>query len=138
MATVGQERILAGEVRRLLAKATGGKPASAAAEPFLRAQVLEELIGRRLVLAYARRRGEAATAAEIDAALADLKAALQSQHRDLEDFLKSQSIGPDDLRRQLAWNVVWQRYLARYVTPERSAKPISGTIAASWTAAGFR
>ncbi len=121
VATVGQERILAGEVRRLLAKATGGKPASAAAEPFLRAQVLEELIGRRLVLAYARRRGEAATAAEIDAALADLKAALQSQHRDLEDFLKSQSIGPDDLRRQLAWNVVWQRYLARYVTPAQSA-----------------
>ena len=105
----------------MLAKATGGKPASAAAEPFLRAQVLEELVGRRLVLAYARRCGEAATAAEIDAALADLKAAPKSQHRDLEDFLKGQSIGPDDLRRQLAWNVVWQRYLDRYVTPARSA-----------------
>ena len=36
VATVGQERILAGEVNRMLAKATGGKVASAVAEPFLR------------------------------------------------------------------------------------------------------
>jgi hypothetical protein len=121
VATVGGERIVAGEVKRLLAKATGGKPASAAAEPVLRAQALEEAVARRLVLAYARRCGEAATAAEIDAALADLKTTLRSQHRTIEDFLKSQSIGTDDLRRQLAWNVVWQRYLARYVTPARSA-----------------
>ena len=54
--------------------------------------------------------------------MADLKTTLRSQHRSLDDFLKRQSIGKEDLRRQLAWNVVWQRYLARYVTPERSEK----------------
>ena len=35
----------------------------------------------------------------------------------MEDFLKGQSVTEDDLHRQLAWNVVWERYLARYVTP---------------------
>ena len=41
----------------MLVNATGGKAASAAARPFLQAQVLEEIVSRRLVLAYAQRMG---------------------------------------------------------------------------------
>ena len=122
VATVGDEPIRAGEVNRLLTKATGGKPASAAAQPFLQAQALSEIVNRRLVLAYARRNHELATEAQIDAALADVKAKLKSQRRTLEDFLKDQSSTPSDLRRQLAWNIVWEKYSARYVTPERSER----------------
>ena len=122
VATVGDEPIRADEVNRLLSKATGGKPAAAAAKPFLQAQALSEIVDRRLVLAYARRNHEAATEAQIDAALADLKAKLKSQRRTLEDFLKDQSSTPSDLRRQLAWNIVWEKYVARYVTPERSER----------------
>ena len=105
----------------MLAKATGGKPVNAAAQPFLKAEVLEEIVSRRLVLAYARRSGTAASAAELDSALAELQAKLKSQHRSLDDFLRAQSVTQDDLRRQLAWNVVWEKYLARYVTAERLA-----------------
>ena len=54
-------------------------------------------------------------------ALAELQAKLKSQHRTLEDFLRAQSATQDDLRRQLAWNLVWEKYLARYVTAERLA-----------------
>ena len=74
------------------------------------------------MLAYARRNHEAATEAQIDAALADLRAKLKSQRRTLEDFLKDQSSTQADLRRQLAWNIVWEKYVARYVTPERSER----------------
>ena len=119
VATVGDDPIRAGEVRRILAKATGGKAVNPAAQAFLQAQALEEIVDRRLVLAYAQRTGSAATAAEIDAALAELKARLDSQHRSIDDFLKARQITEDDLRRQLAWNVVWEKYLARYVTEKR-------------------
>ena len=136
VATVGDDAIHSGEVRRMVVKATGGKPVAAAAMPFLQAEALEEIVCRRLVLAYAQRQGEAATAAQLDAALAELKANLRAQHRSMEDFLKGQSVTEADLHRQLAWNVVWERYLARYVTPAR-ARPIFRPIVASWTAAGF-
>ena len=55
----------------------------------------------------------------------DLKTTLRSQHRSLDDFLKRQSIGKEDLRRQLAWNVVWQRYLGplRHAGAEREVFP---------------
>ena len=51
--------------------------------------------------------------------MAELNAKLKSQHRSLDDFLKTRSITEDDLRRQLAWNVVWEKYTARYVTSAR-------------------
>ena len=100
----------------MLAKATGGKPASAAAEPFLRAQRWRSWppAGRRWPTRGGRRGGHAA---EIDAALADLKAWRSS--RSTATWRISSKVSRsvlDDLRRQLAWNVVWQRYLGRYVT----------------------
>jgi parvulin-like peptidyl-prolyl isomerase len=72
-----------------------------------------------LVLAYAKRRKSGATAAEVDAALAELKSRLQSQGSSLERFLKEQSIGRGDLRRQITWNLTWEKYLAQYVTDAR-------------------
>ena len=83
--------------------------------------MLEEIIARRLVLAYAQRTGQAATAAEMAAEAAALRSRLAAQGRSLPDFLKAQSIGQADLDRQSAWNAVWRRLLARYVTPERLA-----------------
>ena len=123
----GRRRAIhSGEVRRMVVKATGGKPVAAAAMPFLQAEALEEIVCRRSVLAYAQRQGEAATAAQLDAALAELKANLRAQRRSMEDFLKGQSVTEADLHRQLAWNVVWQRYLARYVTPAQRRGLFSG------------
>jgi parvulin-like peptidyl-prolyl isomerase len=122
VATVGDEPILGKEVRRFQDKATRGKNLSPESTATLRAQVLEEIVNRRLVLAYAKRMGEAATKAEIDQARADLKTRLAAEHKTLDDFFKEQSATADDLERQLAWNVVWEKYLTKYVTPERIQK----------------
>jgi len=51
VATVGDEPIYAGDVKRLLEKATGGKEVNPAALPVLQAQVLSEIVDRRLVAA---------------------------------------------------------------------------------------
>jgi parvulin-like peptidyl-prolyl isomerase len=119
VATVGQEPIYAGEVQRLLHKAAGGKEVGPSALPVLQAQVLQEIVDRRLVLAHAGRIKIGPSEQEIDAALAQLKAGLESQRRSLDDFLKQQGIGPADLRRQIAWNLAWEKCLARYVTEDR-------------------
>ena len=122
VATVGEEPIFAREVQRWREKVARGKRLSPDAVPLLQAQVLEEIVNRRLVLASAKRSGEAASQKELDQALADLKAELAAQRKTLDEFLKEQSISEEDLRRQLAWNAVWEKSLAKYATPERLQK----------------
>jgi parvulin-like peptidyl-prolyl isomerase len=120
-ATVGGEPIQAGEVERLVSKAAHGKKFDADSLQFLQAQALEEIIARRLVLAYARRIGDPPTESELAAERAALKSQLAARRRSLDDFLKSESISQSDLDRRLAWNVTWRKYVGRYATEERLA-----------------
>jgi parvulin-like peptidyl-prolyl isomerase len=120
VATVGEDPIRAGEVARLVTKVTRGQPATPAALSILQAQTLEEIIDRRLVLAYARRKDEAPTDEQLQAARADFEAKLARQRRTLEDFLRLQLLTAADFDRQLAWNIVWRKYLARYRTDARA------------------
>ena len=120
-ATVGNDQIRAGEVQRLAAKATRGKKLGADSMRVIQAQTLEEIIARRLVLAYASRRSEAPSDTELAAALADLKTQLAAHRRTLDSYLKIESVRRSDLNRQLAWNIVWQKYSTRYVTDDRLA-----------------
>jgi parvulin-like peptidyl-prolyl isomerase len=118
-ATVGAESISIGEVDRFLARVLRGKKPAPALLPQARAQALEELIGRWLVLAYAQRTGTPPSDAEIDAARSQFNQRLTTQHRTLADYLKRESFTEDDLQRQLTWNVVWDKFLARYLTAQR-------------------
>jgi parvulin-like peptidyl-prolyl isomerase len=118
-ATVGGDPIYRSEVDRLAAKVTLGKPVYPAALPTFRAQILAEIIDRRLVLAYARRTNSGADPAQIDAALQKLTRQLAAKKCTLQEYLDEQSLGPADLRRQLAWNQVWEQYLGRYLTDDR-------------------
>ena len=118
-ATVGDDPIAAVEVQRLMAQVTRGKKMNPEALPVLRAGVLEELVARRLVLAYAQRTGSAATETELAAARAQFKSSLALRRQTIAEWLKAQSLGEADLQRQLAWNVVWEKYAARYLTAER-------------------
>ena len=72
------------------------------------------------MLAYAHRAGEDATAAELAAERAAFKSRLAARRRSIDDFMKAESLSQADLDRQLAWNVVWRKYVARYATEERS------------------
>jgi parvulin-like peptidyl-prolyl isomerase len=120
-ATVGEEPIDASEVARLLKAATRERKVSPAALPVLQAQALAEIVDRRLVLAYARRTREYPKAEEIGAAAAALKSRLATEGRTLDDYLHERSLDETDLRRELAWGLVWDKYLAKYVTEARVA-----------------
>jgi parvulin-like peptidyl-prolyl isomerase len=119
VATVGGDPITAGQVDRLLDKLTAGGPVDAAVLPVLKAQVLAEIIDRRLVLTYARRTGTAAAPAQVDAAFEALVEQLKAEKRTLADELAKRDITEADLRRQITWNLAWPKYLARHVTETR-------------------
>jgi parvulin-like peptidyl-prolyl isomerase len=120
-ATVGGESVYASEVAQLVKTAVRKRKVSAAALPVLQAQALAEIIDRRLVLAYARRNGEYPSPAAIDGAMAAIKTKLLAEGRTLDEYLREQSLGESDQRRQIAWGLVWDKYLAKYVTGARLA-----------------
>jgi len=120
VAKVGDEPIYAAEVSRLLEKVTGRTKINPAALPALKAQTLAEVVDRRLVLAYARRTKTGASPAELDAAWEKLKASLTAKGSSIEQFLKEQSMTEAELRRQVDWNITWDKYLVKYVTDARA------------------
>lgn len=111
VATVGGEPILAGQVQRMVKEATAGREVNPAAMPLVQAQVLEEIIERRLVLAYARRTQSGPSEAEIDAAVKTLA---------VQGGAKQEPSSTDaDRHARVVWRLTWEKYLARYVTDER-------------------
>ena len=96
-----------------------GKKLSPELLPYARAQMLEELVARRLVLAYAQRLGELPTDEEIASARARALSQATARGRTLPAVLGAASASEADVRRQIAWNVAWQKYLAKYLTTER-------------------
>jgi parvulin-like peptidyl-prolyl isomerase len=119
VASVDNEPIYASEVTRFLNKVVRGHDVNPAVSPLMKAQILEEIVGRRLVLAYARRMGCAPAKADIDLELGKLKSKLVSRQQSWAEYLKSQSITEVDLKRQIAWNLVWEKYRAGYITESR-------------------
>ncbi len=119
-ATVGDDPVEVAEVQRMmdLVFQKRKKPA-ADLLPMAQAQVLEEIVNRRQILAYARRVGEAPSAEELAKAKKQLQIRLAAQGRKVSDVLKAESITAADLDRQVLWRLVWDRYLAKYRTPQR-------------------
>ncbi|MDY0165489.1 MAG: peptidylprolyl isomerase [Thermoguttaceae bacterium] len=119
LATVGGEPIHAREVDALLEAARRRHEVDAAAVPELRRRLLQELIARRLALAYAQRTGTGAGREPIDEAVGALRAQLQRAGTTLEAHLAERGQTPADLRRELAWSLTWRKYLEQYLTDER-------------------
>jgi parvulin-like peptidyl-prolyl isomerase len=118
-ATVGDDPVEVAEAQQMLDAIFGGKMPSGDLLPMAQAQVLEEIVNRRLVIAYARRAGDTPSAAELAKAKKDLQVRLAAQGRKVSDAAKPDAITAAELERQALWDHVWDRYLAKYCTPQR-------------------
>ncbi len=118
-AAVGDDPVEVAEAQRMMDLIFREKKPSGDLLSMARAQVLEEIVNRRLVLAYARRTGDAPSAAELAKAKKELRVRLAAQGRKVSDVLKAESISEADLERQVLWRLVWDSYLAKYRTPQR-------------------
>jgi parvulin-like peptidyl-prolyl isomerase len=118
-ATVGDDPIEVAEVQRMMDLIFHDKKPAGALLPMAQAQVLEEIVNRRLVLAYARRVGDSPSAEELAKAKNQLQIRLAAQGRKVSDAGKAGPITPANLEQQALWRLVWDRYLAKYRTSQR-------------------
>ncbi len=118
-ATVGDDPIAVAEAQRLLDLVFRDKKPAGEGLRVAQAQVLEEIVNRRLVLAYARRTGDAPGEEELAKAKKQLQIRLAAQGRKASEAPQAESIAPADLDQQVLWRLVWDRYLAKYRTPQR-------------------
>jgi parvulin-like peptidyl-prolyl isomerase len=112
VATVGDDPVELAEVERMMELVFPGKKPTGDLLEMAQAQVLEEIIDRRLVLAYARVAGGLPSEKDVakETKLLRLRLAAQGKTPDAE--------GEIDLDRQARWRLTWDRYLARYRTPK--------------------
>ncbi|HEY1785258.1 MAG TPA: peptidylprolyl isomerase [Pirellulales bacterium] len=89
---------------------------SADALATLRAETLVQLIDRRLVEAALSTSAGPVSAKDVDAALGSFKLQLESQHKTLESVLAERRLTLPLLKQQLAWQVLWERAVAKHLT----------------------
>jgi parvulin-like peptidyl-prolyl isomerase len=121
-AKVNGESITAAEAQREFRQAYGERKLSDAEKATLLKAALEQVIDRRLVLAWLTKNGQAATSQDIDLSLAQFEKDLKSQDLTLEGHLKQVGLSREDFRRAIAWKLSWQKYVERQLTDENLQK----------------
>src|SRR5262245_58926802 len=101
LAKINGESVSAAEVDAELRAAFGGKPLSDEDRARLKRAALDQVIDRRLVLAYLAKTGQAATKDDVDVELAQFDKDLKSQNLSLEQHSQRVGLSLDDIRRAL-------------------------------------
>ena len=110
VATVGDDPITLTDAKRTL----DSVPAEKRSLPMVQAVALEETVNRWLVIAYARHAGDVPSDEALAKAKKQLQLRLAAQGRKPGD-----APTPAELERQILWRLIWDRYLAKFRTPER-------------------
>ena len=111
-ALVGAETVSVDEVRRMVERVAGERELPPSLRPMAEARVLEELLARRLVLAYAKRTQTMVATEQVDRVL-------ESRKRSAGGTATGGRIDDGRLRREIAWQLQWRQYLDRYATEQR-------------------
>jgi peptidyl-prolyl cis-trans isomerase SurA len=119
VATVGDDPVDLAEVQRMVELVFHDKKPTGELLPMAQAQVLEEIVNRRLVLAFARRTGDLPGERELAKAKKQLQLRVAAQGGKASTMPRDASKGDADLDRQVLWRLAWDRYLAKYRTPQR-------------------
>jgi hypothetical protein len=101
-ATVNGESVTAAEADREFRQAYGERKLPDAERAALWKAALEQVIDRRLVLAYLTRTNQAATSQDVDFAVAQFEKDLKSQNLTLDAHLKQVGLAREDFRRAIA------------------------------------
>ena len=119
-AKVGDDVISVREVKRMFDEVFHDKQPKAELLDAAKAQVLEEVVNRRLVVAYGQRTGEGPSDADVTKAIAAFKPAPAGRGKKAQPAkTEANATADSDLRRQVLWRLTWQRFLSRYRTAER-------------------
>jgi peptidyl-prolyl cis-trans isomerase SurA len=134
-ATVNGQAIDVADVERKLARTYGNvAKISKEALPRFQATALQQLIDQQLVLGHLQRTKGAAGDDEVKISLDDLQKRLEANRLSLADFVKSKGHTLESYRKEVAWQLNWNRYTARHLTDkaleeyfERHRRELDGT-----------
>lgn len=122
-ARVDDRPIYVAQVERTLRRALAGHRLEGTAFEELQARTLEQLVSRRVILAYLRRNGLAASEQDVELELARIEKQLEQQELTLAEYLQQgRFLDEEDLRGTLAWQLGWGRYLDRLTTDDNLRK----------------
>jgi parvulin-like peptidyl-prolyl isomerase len=121
-ARINGEPVLAADAESEFRLAYGERQFSAAERQRLMRAAVDQVIDRRLVLAYLSKTGNAASKEDIDLALAQFEKELKAQNLTLAQHYERVGLTVEDVRRSLGWRLSWKRYCERYLTPQNLEK----------------
>lgn len=121
-AAVEGDPITAAEVHREVARVAPNGLPDEQTRARVQAVALQQLIDQRLILRNLARTKVAADPQEIDVMVQRLVKQLDARKLTLADHLASLGVDEAGLRRQIAWQMSWGRYLERYLTDENLQK----------------
>ncbi len=117
-ATVNGKEILADEVQEALAPTLAGRKVSPQSVMQAQAEVLAQIIDRRLVEKALSSGGKGVTEAQIDAAQARLETQLEAQKFTLKQYLEERQLTRAGLRKQIAWQLLWEPAMQQQLTDD--------------------
>ena len=118
VATVGGVPVTMCEVQREVRRVLPGGETPPDVKKLVQEKAVEQLIDRQLVLAQLALSKQAATKQEVDLLWQRMVASLQQRGVTLADHLRASGLDEPALRRQIGWQLSWDRYLERYLTDE--------------------
>jgi len=122
VARVNGEAVTAAEVEAEFRQAYGSREFSPENRQRLLRAALDQVIDRRLILAYLAKAGQAASEHDVDLALAQFEKELQAQNLTLDQHCQKVGLPKGQVRGNLLWKLSWKRFVEKYQTPENLEK----------------
>lgn len=116
VAEVNNHVIRLSDVKRQVEELRQRLPWPASWEDAVQSAVLASLVDRWIVLEYLAHQQVAATAQDVEHALAGLRGELEARGRTLGDYCRQLNRSEEQLRELLWWSLSWRRYLDRFLT----------------------
>lgn len=110
-ATVNGSPIYVAEVENVIEQLRKQRSLDPRGAAFTQADVLQQLVERRLVEQAITQDESLVKKAEVDKALANAAKQLSAQKMTLEQFAAKSGVTVDSLRSQVLWELAWNRYL---------------------------
>jgi parvulin-like peptidyl-prolyl isomerase len=110
-ATVNGAPISVSEVQTGMERILRGRQVQPESLPLVEAEVLAQLIDRRLVETVIKRAGVTTSDAELEALTKQTRLQAEQQKIVWKDFLTERHLTDADFREQLSWQVIWEKFL---------------------------
>ena len=118
-ATVAGDPICVAEVTDAVLDIVGERSFSEPQRQRIEAEILEQIIRRRLVLHFLRRTKQVVAPSEVEKRVRQLELRVQGPDPIRGDGASGQSASSPTVRQNLMWQLSWQRYIRTYLTEQR-------------------